>query len=102
VGASRGEAARLGKVGRADGGRPVVRASSRWRRAGQRDEARDRCRDGALLALASGGRVRSCDDKPAPNQLERRNARHPALRSVPAASAEDRLLTTAAIAVLAL
>ena len=89
-------------MGRADGGLPSLRAVSRWRRAGQRDEARDRCRDGALLALASGGRVRSCDDKPAPNQLERRNARHPALRSVPAASAEDRLLTTAAIAVLAL
>ena len=89
-------------MGRPGGGRPVVRASSRWRRAGQRDEARDRCRDGALLALAGGGRVRSCDDKPAPNQLERRNARHPALRPVPAASAEDRLLTTAAIAVLAL
>src|SRR5450759_753238 len=42
-------------------------AAPRPRHAGQRDEARGRCRDGALLALAGGGRVRSCDDKPAPN-----------------------------------
>jgi hypothetical protein len=46
--------------------------------------------------------VRLPGDEPTPSRMEHHNARHPALRPVPAAPAQDRLLATAAIAVLAL